>query len=275
MQLAMVVDLQKCMGCGACAFACKAENNTQDRAHGQTFNWHDFVIQEHGTFPNLTYATIPVRCNHCTDPECIKGCPKPQALYKSEDGLTLYNYKYCIQCKKCQEKCPYSAVDVNKQKAAYSVISFNPQGIKTNQFYEDKTELIKGCTASGAEVAKAAGALPPNRHEFTFKDDKNPRDPKVTRGKGEAKDVRTGGYIEKCTFCVQRIRNGLQPACVDACPAKARYVGDIQDPSSEVSQLLKKYKPQRLKNNKGEFLKDGEKGTQPNMYYIRSFQKKA
>jgi Fe-S-cluster-containing dehydrogenase component len=272
-QYGMVIDMQKCVGCGACALACKTENSTQGRNRGQTFNWADFYIKEEGTFPNIKAETIPTRCNHCTDPECIKGCPKPQALYKSDEGLTLFNVKYCIQCKKCQEKCPYSALNVDKQNVQYSVISFNEVGVEVNEFYKDKTELIKGCTASGAQVAQAAGATPPNRNEYTFKDDKNPRDPKVTRGKGETKDVRAGGWVEKCTFCVHRIRNNEQPYCVVACPAKARTVGDVNDPASDVSKLIAKYKPRLFKNNKGEYLKAGEKGTQPNNYYIRDYKK--
>lgn len=272
-QYGMVIDMQKCVGCGACALACKTENNTQGRNRGQTFNWADFYIKEEGTFPNVKAETIPTRCNHCTDPECIKGCPKPQALYKSEEGLTLFNYKYCIQCKKCQEKCPYSAKDVDKEHVQYSVISYNEVGVEINEFYKDKSEMIKGCTASGASVSQAAGATPPNRNEYTFKDDKNPRDPKLSRGKGEMKDVRTGGWVEKCTFCIHRIRNGEEPYCVIACPAKARIAGDINDPSSDASKLLKKYKAVHLKNNKGEYLKEGEKGTQPNNYYIRSYKK--
>ena len=61
-----------------------------------------------------------------------------------------------------------------------------------------------------------------------------------------------------------------------SCPSKARIVGDINDPNSEVSQLIKKHKPMRLKNNKGEFLKDEEieKSTKPNMYYIKSYSAK-
>ncbi len=38
-QLGMVIDLGKCVGCGACALSCKTENNTGDRVNGQTFNW--------------------------------------------------------------------------------------------------------------------------------------------------------------------------------------------------------------------------------------------
>ncbi len=271
MQIAMVIDLQKCVGCGACAIACKTENNTQTRARGQSFNWADFFYKMEGTFPNVKYAAIPVRCNHCSEPECMKQCPKPKALYKTEEGITMFNYKYCIQCKKCQDDCPYSSRNVDKDKVAYSVISFNEIAVETNDFYRDKTVLIKGCTSSPAEVA-GKGGVPPYRHAYSFRDDKNPLNPKESRGKGEVKDVRTEGWVEKCDFCIHRIRNKEKPYCAESCPANARIVGDIEDPASEVSQLVKKYKPKRLKNNKGEWLKDDEKGTKPNVYYIRSYK---
>lgn len=274
-QLAMVIDLQKCVGCGACAIACKTENNTQTRARGQTFNWADFMYKTEGTFPNVKYASFPVRCNHCSEPKCIEPCPEPKALYKTEEGITMFNYKYCIQCKKCLKECPYSSEDVDKDKAAYSVISWNAVGVKTHDFYKDKTELIKGCTSSPAEVA--GKTIPPHKHAYTFKDDKAPAKGQKSRGRGDVADVRSDGWVDKCHFCIHRIRNNEEPYCVVSCPSKARVVGDINDPNSEVSQLIKKHKPMRLKNNKGEWLKDEEieKSTKPNMYYIRSYKGEA
>jgi Fe-S-cluster-containing dehydrogenase component len=260
-QLAMVIDLQKCVGCGACAIACKTENNTQASSAEQTYNWADFVYKTEGTYPDVKYTPMPVLCNHCEDAACIKVCPEPKALYKTEEGITMYNYKNCIQCQKCQgakgaKGCPYSSLNVKKQGVAYSVISFNKKD--GYDAYRDKTELIKGCTASGAEVASKTGNVPPHKNAYT--------------AKGFI-DARKEGYIEKCFFCVHRTKNGELPWCVASCPAKARIFGDKNDPNSEVSRLLKKHKPVQLKNNKGELLKEGEKGTKPNVYYIRSFKK--
>lgn len=257
----MVIDLQKCVGCGACALACKTENNTQDRAGGQTFNWADFVYKEEGKFPNVKFAAMPVLCNHCTDAPCVKACPvKPKAMFKTPDGITMHNDERCIGCQRCQKACPYSSTNADKDKAAYSVLSFNAHGGTTHPFYKDEKELIKDCTASGAQVVKAAGDTPPHRTLY-----KHP----------EYESVRRSGITEKCIFCEHRVKNGEQPYCVASCPAKARIFGDLSDPDSAVSKALKAHKPVQLKNNKGEALKAGEKGTKPNVYYIRNYKAEA
>ncbi|MDH4027403.1 MAG: 4Fe-4S dicluster domain-containing protein [Nitrospirota bacterium] len=277
MQYAMVIDLQKCVGCGSCALACKTENNTQTKERGQTFNWADFIYSMEGKFPDVRYSAMPVLCNHCDEPKCKDRCPEPKALYKTEDGITMYNNKYCIQCKKCQEDCPYSVLDVDKENVQYSVISFNEVGKATHDLYKSGTELIKGGTSSPAGIAKAVKATPPYKHEYEFRDEKKPRDSKESKGKGQVRDVRADGWIDKCHFCIHRVRRGEDPYCVVSCPARARIFGDADDPRSEVSQLIKKYKPLQLKNNKGELLKqrDEKDSTKPNVYYIRSFKAEA
>ena len=108
-RLGMVIDLQKCVGCGACAFACKAENNTRTRAEGQSHNWADFIMKTDGKFPMVTHWVMPVLCNHCTDAPCVAACPAtPKAMFKTPEGITMHNDALCIGCRACQNACPYS-----------------------------------------------------------------------------------------------------------------------------------------------------------------------
>lgn len=67
------------------------------------------------------------------------------------------------------------------------------------------------------------------------------------------------GIAEKCDFCTHRLRSGREPACVETCPSRARVIGDINDPDSEVSRLLATHRTHRRKV---------EAGTNPQIYYI-------
>jgi Fe-S-cluster-containing dehydrogenase component len=250
-QYAMVIDLQKCVGCGACALACKTENNTALRKKGQTYNWADYIHETTGKFPNTGYKTMPVLCNHCTDAPCVEACPvEPKAMYKTEDGITMLNNERCIGCRACQEACPYSQEEVKGDGSTgqYSVISYNEEGQPSQAFYADKSELIPGITSSGAEIAKLAGDTPPHRTRYTHPD---------------YEDVRRDNIVEKCIFCDHRLKNGELPYCVVSCPAGARIFGDRNDPNSDVAKLLKKHKAIVLKP---------EEGTSPNVFYIRNYK---
>jgi len=251
----MVIDLRRCVGCGACAFACKAENNTRTRAGGQSFNWADYIMKTEGQFPNVTHQVMPVLCNHCTDAACVAACPvTPKAMYKTPEGITLHDNSLCIGCRSCQHACPYSRVeltDASLDGETYSVISFNPRDGSTQPEWTDVAALIPGCTASGAETAKAAGATAPAMNQFVA---------------GDVQPVRKAGIVEKCTFCYHRTSNGLQPACVEACPAKARIFGDQDDPNSEIAKILKAENSYRLQE---------EKGTRPNVHYVGRYSARA
>ena len=225
---AMVIDLQRCVGCGACSLSCRSENNVPDGIY-----WSNKITETSGTFPNVRYHYIPTLCNHCENAPCVRGCPT-RAMHKLDNGITMHNPKKCIGCKYCEFNCPYG------------VIYFNWR--QPHPFWRQENALIKGGTYSPAEMARdAGGKVIPNY---------NPERDETLAG------IRPKGVVEKCTFCDHRVKRGLLPACVEACPADARVFGDISDPSSEVSKLLGKFRPFRLRE---------QLGTNPHVFYIRDF----
>ena len=72
--------------------------------------------------------------------------------------------------------------------------------------------------------------------------------------------TKSEGFMRKCTFCKDRVREGEQPYCVKTCHQKARIFGDLDDPNSEVSKLVGKFKTERIHE---------DLGTEPQVYYIR------
>lgn len=251
----MVIDLQKCVGCGSCALACKAENNTRSRGNGQSYNWADFISKTEGIFPNTKHFTMPVLCNHCSEPACIKSCPtEPTAIFKTPEGYVLINEELCVGCQACQQSCPYSSPTLDDHSLngeTYSVLSFNPKRRPTQPQWADKVAMIPGCTASGVETAEKSGAAAPNLNHYESEN---------------SYAIRNQNVVEKCTFCHHRVSNGLQPACVEVCPSKARIFGDQLDASSEIAKILAKEKTFRLQE---------DKGTKPNVYYINKYSPRA
>ena len=211
----MVIDLDRCVGCAACAVACKAENSVtsstpSDYKKRRLMEWNRVVTVFKGKYPNVSASIMPLICNHCEHPPCVKVCPV-DATYKREDGLVLQRYERCIGCKYCMVACPYQQRFFN--------------------FYEQE--------------------------------EKDYHNPDVPR--------RIGGIVEKCTFCRHRIEkakaegkkigspDGVEPACTQACPAKTRTFGDLDDPDSEVSKLLRSRRNYQLR---------ADLGTEPQVYYL-------
>ena len=218
-RIAMVIDMQRCTGCGGCIISCKSENNVQ-----RGTAWASRITKTIGKFPNVRFEFIPTLCNHCENAPCVKGCPTG-AMHKGYGNITAHAPEKCIGCKTCMAMCPYD------------VISRHYQDPHPN-WRSDKV-LIKGCTSSPKEVTKKVGA-----DAIPYYNDARERS---TAGSG----LRYNGIVEKCTLCDHRVSKGMLPHCVLSCPANARVMGDLNDPDSAASKLLAKYRPWRLKEELG------------------------
>lgn len=97
----MVIDLDRCIGCRACAEACKVENNTP------TANFWMYVFRfEEGAYPNTNVWFMPRPCQHCDNAPCVKVCPVG-ARFKRDDGIVSTDWDRCIGCRYCEVSCPY------------------------------------------------------------------------------------------------------------------------------------------------------------------------
>ncbi len=75
----------------------------------------------------------------------------------------------------------------------------------------------------------------------------------------DARFIHPEGYADKCTFCIHRVEQGLDPACVSVCPTRCMTFGDVDDPNSEVSRIL---------NSRRHHSLIPEAGTKPNIFYL-------
>ncbi len=181
-KLGLVIDLDTCVGCHACAVSCKEWNTTgyiaplTDRnpygaeADGVWLNRvHSYEVRPGTEGSGGMTVNFPRSCLHCEEPACVTVCPTGASYKRAEDGIVLVNPDTCIGCKLCSWACPYGA----------------------REYDEDH------------------------------------------------------GVMKKCTLCVDRIYNenlapeDRKPACVRACPTGARHFGDLGDPESAVSALVR------------------------------------
>jgi len=78
-----------------------------------------FFDEAKGTYPNLSRDYLPLACQHCEDPACMKVCPTG-ATYKDDMGRVEIDYEKCIGCRMCMAACPYNARVFNWNEPARS-----------------------------------------------------------------------------------------------------------------------------------------------------------
>ena len=209
------LDLSRCIGCRRCVYGCVEENNQSrdpqthwitvlemDKEEGVNLQ-HADAYYDHETVPAPGKFYMPVACQHCENPPCVKVCPV-EATWKEPDGIVVIDYDWCIGCRSCISACPYGARRFNWGTPGIPQDELNP-------------------------VTEYLGNRP-----------------------------RARGVVEKCSFCIQRVRQGLYPKCVEVCPVGARKFGNLLDPESEIRYIIE---------NKRVFILKEELNTQPKFFY--------
>ncbi len=197
---AMVVDLDRCVGCGACSAACYAENNLgvvgeQRVIEGREMAWLQIQrYEDPQRGEKITF--LPMLCQHCDNAPCESVCPV-YAPHHSKEGINNQIYNRCIGTRFCSQDCPYKVRRFNW----YVWERPEPLNLQLN--------------------------------------------PDVT--------VRTKGVMEKCSFCIQRIKEAhnraknegrkildgeVRPACLQTCPTGAFTFGNLADIDSEVRRRV-------------------------------------
>ena len=123
MKRGLVIDLDTCVGCHACAVACK-EWNGASALGGPSPDYQPFGAEpsgvwfnrvrhyEAGDYPDSKTVNMPMSCLHCEDAACVTVCPTG-ASYKREDGIVLVDPDKCMGCNYCAWACPYGARELD------------------------------------------------------------------------------------------------------------------------------------------------------------------
>jgi anaerobic selenocysteine-containing dehydrogenase/Fe-S-cluster-containing dehydrogenase component len=217
----MAVDLDRCIGCGACVAACYAENNVAVVGKEQVIKGREMAwlhVQRYVENEEPFVRFLPMLCQHCDEAPCEAVCPVFAPTH-NKDGINNQTYNRCIGTRFCSQNCPY----------------------KIRRF-----------------------------NWFTWK-----HDPPLEWQLNPDVTVRTKGVMEKCSFCIQRIVEAkirarsenrlvhdgeISPACVQTCPADALTFGNLKDPRSRVSTLVRQARAYQVL---------GELNTKPGVIYLK------
>jgi anaerobic dimethyl sulfoxide reductase subunit B (iron-sulfur subunit) len=105
MEKAIYLDIDLCVGCGACTVACMDQNDIYPEK-GQPALRRIYKIEE-GEFPDARILYIPAGCMHCEDSPCVVACPTGAAGKDERTGAVRVDKELCIGCHSCALACPF------------------------------------------------------------------------------------------------------------------------------------------------------------------------
>jgi MoCo/4Fe-4S cofactor protein with predicted Tat translocation signal len=264
----MAIDMNSCTGCGACVVACNVENNVAivgkdevvrrremhwlriDRYYSSEEGVTDWKeLEKAAENPEVTFQ--PMLCQHCNNAPCETVCPVAATTHSTE-GLNQMTYNRCIGTRYCANNCPYKVRRFNWFK------------------YHDNQQFAQSNPAMNTDLGRMV------------------LNPDVT--------VRSRGVMEKCSMCAQRIQYGklnakkerrtvkdgeINTACAAACTSGAIVFGDMNNPESKLSQLLKLSVDEKgaspidkKTGNPRAYRVLEEVGVKPNIYYLSKVRNK-
>ena len=104
-------DATACVGCRCCEVACNEQNNNP-----ADIKWRRVGEMEGGEFPVFTQMFNSMSCNHCIDPECLKGCPTESYIKIAQTGIVVHEDDTCIGCQYCTWNCPYGVPTYHEER---------------------------------------------------------------------------------------------------------------------------------------------------------------
>ena len=166
-KLGLVIDLDICVGCHACAVNCKEWNSGGHSApltdfdpygaepEGVWFNRiHTFEVVNDETGDSQT-VHFPKSCLHCDDAPCVTVCPTGASYKREEDGIVLVNADTCIGCKLCSWACPYGAREFDEDEGVMKKCTLCVDRIYNPNLPEDAR--VPACVSSCPAGARHFG----------------------------------------------------------------------------------------------------------------------
>jgi Fe-S-cluster-containing dehydrogenase component len=213
----MVIDLDRCTGCGACMVACAVENNippaTPSANERTGTTWMRVYKVDNGLpFPEHRSVYVPILCQQCDHhTPCVSVCPQNAVQYDEATGIVAQVPVRCLGCRYCMTACPYHARYFNWWDPVWPKgmeATLNPDVSTRMRGVVEKCNFCQSRYHAAKERAAAEGRT----------------------------QLREGEYV---------------PACVEACPTRAIVFGNLSDPQSQVSAAASRENAFRLLEHLG------------------------